>query len=107
MVMESEGIPEISRAKTLVERQANHERAKMLKAKRDMYWLNKKLYKRFNNHHRNRIAKNRLIHQLEIEKREGTTVMMLNLTSMISYFDSFQIRIKSMVKEKTNNGEKI
>ena len=106
MIMESEEIPDISKAKTLVERLANHDRAKMLKAKRDMYWLDKKLFKKFNNHHRNKIARNRLIHQLEIEKREETTVMMLNLTSMVAYYDGFWMRIKSMVKDMTSNGEK-
>ena len=108
MSMDVDEAPEISKAKKLVEGLADHKQSEIVKAKKDIYWMDRKLIKRFMRRHRDRLARNKLGHQIEVEQmeqKEQKKVMMINLTSMVSYFVGFQRRIRDLVKQKTKNGE--
>ena len=105
MSMDVDEAPEITKAKKLVEGLTDHKQAEIVKAKKDIYWMDRKLIKRFMRRHRDRLARNKLGHQIEVEQKEQKKVMMINLTSMVSYFVGFQRRIRDLVKQKTKNGE--
>ena len=105
MSMDVDEAPEISKAKKLVEGLSDHKQAEEVKAKKDIYWMDRKLIKRFMRRHRDRLARNKQGHQIEVEQKEQKKVMMINLTNMVSYFVGFQKRIRDLVKQKTKNGE--
>ena len=106
MSMDVDEAPELTKAKKLVEGLADQKQAEVVKAKKDIYWMDRKLMKRFMRRHRDRLSRNKLSHQIEVEKVEQKKVMMINLTSMVSYFIGFQKRIRDLVKQKTKNGER-